>query len=307
MDGVTRATFCSRNAHKARELERLLPGWSLQALDVDGWPDEAGETYVENARAKARFGRQHGDPGTWMVGEDSGIEVDALDGRPGLHSARYAPEGAPAIARLLRELDGVPDRRARFVSELVALSPAGEEVCGTGILEGRIAAEPRGSGGFGYDPVFIPDGEERTVAELGDEWKERHSHRARAARALLAALGAALALVAAGCGGNSKTANRVLAAFFAGGPRERQLGNVFPHKPGAVPCVLQPGGPATAKPLQATCSTVVSLVKPDRAVVTLTEAWNHGAQAHTWFFFIRRSGVVESVVQEGAAAPQARR
>ncbi len=307
MDGVTRATFCSRNAHKAHELERLLPGWSLQTLDVAGWPDEAGETYAENARAKARFGRQHGDSGTWMIGEDSGIEVDALDGRPGLHSARYAPEGAPAIARLLRELDGVPDRRARFVSELVALSPAGEEVGGTGILEGRIAAEPRGSGGFGYDPVFVPDGEERTVAELGDEWKQRHSHRARAARALLAALGAGLALVAAGCGGNPKTANRVLAAFFAGGPRARQLGTVFPHKPGSVPCVLQPGGPVTAKPLQATCATDISLVKPDRAVVTLTEAWNHGAQAHTWFFFIRRSGVVESVVQEGAAAPQARR
>ena len=305
MDGVTRATFCSRNAHKARELERLLPGWSLQTLDADGWPDEDGETYAENARAKARFGRQHGDPATWMIGEDSGIEVDALDRRPGLHSARYAPEGAPAIARLLRELDGVTDRRARFVSELVALSPAGEEVSGTGILDGQIAAEPRGSGGFGYDPVFIPDGEEHTVAELCDEWKERNSHRARAARALLAALGTALALLAAGCGGNPKTANRVLAAFFAGGPRARQLGLVFPHKTGSVSCVLQPLAPA--KPLQATCSTDVSLVKPDRAVVTLTEAWNHGGQAHTWFFFIRRDGFVESVVQEGSAAPQVRR
>jgi XTP/dITP diphosphohydrolase len=307
MDGVMRATFCSRNAHKARELERLLPGWSLRTLDVDGWPDETGETYAENARAKARFGRSHGDPETWMIGEDSGIEVDALDGRPGLHSARYAPEGAPAIARLLRELDGVTDRRARFVSELVALSPAGEEVSGTGILDGRIAAEPRGSGGFGYDPVFVPDGEELTVAELGDDWKERNSHRARAARALLAALGAALALVAAGCGGNPKTANRVLAAFFSGGPRARELGKVFPHRTGSVTCVLQPGGVVGSKPLQATCATDVSLVKPDRAVVTLTEAWNHGAQAHTWFFFIRRSGFVESVVQEGAAAPQARR
>ena len=304
---MTRATFCSRNAHKTRELERLLPGWSLQTLDVESWPDETGETYAENALAKARFGRENGDSGTWMVGEDSGIEVDALDGRPGLHSARYAPEGAPAIARLLRELGGVSDRRARFVSELVALSPAGEQVRGTGVLEGRIAAEPRGSDGFGYDPVFIPDGEERTVAELGDQWKERNSHRARAARALLAALGAALALVAAGCGGDSKTTNRVLTAFFARNPQARRLGRVFPHRPGSVQCVLQPGGPARSKPLQATCSTDLSLVKHDRAVVTLTEAWNHGAQAHTWFFFIRQTGEVESVVQEGAAAPQARR
>jgi XTP/dITP diphosphohydrolase len=299
------ATFCSRNAHKARELEQLLPGWSIRTLDVDGWPDELGETYVENARAKARFGREHGDRASWMIGEDSGIEVAALGGRPGLHSARYAPEGAPAIAKLLGELDGAADRRARYVSELVVISPEGEEVRGTGILPGRIAPEPRGSGGFGYDPVFVPDGEERTVAELGDGWKERNSHRARAARALLAALGVALALLAAGCGGDPRVANRVLAAFFSGSPRARELGRVFPHKTGSVSCVLEPSSQTSAKPLQATCATDVSLVKPDRAVVTLTEAWNHGGQAHTWFFFIRRNGAVQSVVQEGAPAPQA--
>ncbi len=187
------------------------------------------------------------------------------------------------------------------------LSPSGEEVRGTGTLEGHIAEEPRGSEGFGYDPVFVPDGESQTVAELGDEWKLRNSHRARAARALLAALGAALMLVAAGCGGNPRVTNRVLAAFFAGSPQARQLGRVFPHKPGTVPCVLKPGGPSPGKTLQATCSTDVSLVKPDRAVVTLTEAWNHGAQAHTWFFFIRQNGEVDSVVEEGAVAPQAQR
>jgi len=307
MDGVTRATLCSRNAHKARELEQLLPGWSIEPLDRSDWPDEVGETYYENALAKARFGREVGDPDRWMVGEDSGLEVEALGGGPGLHSARYAPEGGPAIARLLHELGAVPLRRARYVSELVALSPSGEEARGTGTLEGHIAEEPRGSEGFGYDPVFVPDGEARTVAELGDAWKLRNSHRARAARALLAALAATLVLVAAACGGNPKVANRVLAAFFAGSPRARRLGRVFPHKPGTVPCVLEPGGGATAKPLQATCSTDVSLVKPDRAVVTLTEAWNHGGQAHTWFFFIRRSGEIDSVVEEGAAAPQAQR
>jgi XTP/dITP diphosphohydrolase len=182
--GRLRAVFASRNVHKARELERLLPGWTIEPLDVEGWPDETGETYYENALAKARFGRGAGDGTSWTIGEDSGIEVTALDGRPGLHSARYAPEGPPAIAKLLGELGGVRDRRARFVSELVALAPDGSEVRGSGILEGRIADAASGVEGFGYDPVFIPDGEEHTVAELGEEWKAEHSHRALAARAL---------------------------------------------------------------------------------------------------------------------------
>jgi XTP/dITP diphosphohydrolase len=182
--GGLRAVLASRNAHKARELEQLLPGWTIAPLDVEGWPEETGETYYENALGKAQFGRDVGDGESWTIGEDSGIEVEALDGRPGLHSARYAPEGAPAIAKLLGELEGVQERRARYVSELVALAPDGREVRGSGLLEGRIADAPRGVGGFGYDPVFVPDGEELTVAELGDAWKAQHSHRARAARAL---------------------------------------------------------------------------------------------------------------------------
>jgi XTP/dITP diphosphohydrolase len=180
-----RATLCSRNAHKARELEALLPGWEIAPLDADDYPPEVGTTYHENARAKARFG--HARVGGWTIGEDSGIEVAGLGGRPGVESARYAPEGALAIAKLLGELRSA-DRRARYVSELVAVSPAGEELRGTGVLEGSIAEAPRGSGGFGYDPIFVPGGERLTVAELGDGWKARHSHRARAARALREAL-----------------------------------------------------------------------------------------------------------------------
>jgi len=176
------ATLCSRNAHKACELERLLPGWTIETLDRDDWPEETGSTYYENALLKARFGFRQ--VGGWVIGEDSGLEVAALDGRPGLHSARYAPEGAPAIAKLLGELERVQDRRARYVSELVAIAPDGEELRGSGVLEGRIADAPSGSGGFGYDPVFVPDGEEQTVGELGDDWKNRNSHRARAAAAL---------------------------------------------------------------------------------------------------------------------------
>jgi len=179
-----RAVVASHNAHKARELEGLLPGWTIELLDADDYPPESADTYYGNARIKADFGRARAPADAWVLAEDSGIEVDALGGRPGVHSSRYAPEGAPAIAKLLGELEGVADRRARYVSELVLLAPDGREVRGTGVFEGRIADEARGSAGFGYDPVFVPDGEERTVAELGDAYKAEHSHRTRAAQAL---------------------------------------------------------------------------------------------------------------------------
>jgi XTP/dITP diphosphohydrolase len=181
-----KAVLCSRNPHKARELERLLPGWTFEPLDRHDYPPETGATYYENAALKARFGRERTDG--WVLAEDSGLEVEALGGRPGVLSARYAPEGAPAVAKLLGELEGIEDRAARYVSELVLLSPDGRELRGTGKLDGRIAHEPAGSEGFGYDPIFIPDGEERTVAELGNEWKAGNSHRARAAHVLLGAL-----------------------------------------------------------------------------------------------------------------------
>ena len=128
------------------------------------------------------------EPEAWILGEDSGLEVDGLGGAPGVHSARFA--GGEHVERLLRELTGVSGdaRRARYVCELVALTPDGEEHRGTGILEGRIGEEPRGAEGFGFDPIFVPDGEERTVAELGDQWKAENSHRARAAKALLDAV-----------------------------------------------------------------------------------------------------------------------
>jgi len=185
VDGLA-VVLCSRNRHKARELERLLPGWTIEPLERDDYPPETGATYYENARIKAVFGREHVDG--WVLAEDSGLEVDALGGRPGVLSARYAPEGSPAIAKLLRELEGVEDRRARYVSELVLLSPDGRELRGTGTLEGRLAFAALGSEGFGYDPIFVPDGEEQTVAELGNAWKAVSSHRARAARALLSAV-----------------------------------------------------------------------------------------------------------------------
>jgi XTP/dITP diphosphohydrolase len=178
----TTLVLASRNANKLRELSALLP-WELEALDVDGYPEEGSDSYLENARAKAAYGREV-RPDAWVLGEDSGLEVEALGGAPGIRSARYGAEGGEAIERLLGELRGVEDRAARYVCELVLLGPDGKELRGTGVLEGRIAEEPRGSEGFGYDPVFVPAGEERTVAELGNEWKARNSHRARGAKAL---------------------------------------------------------------------------------------------------------------------------
>jgi XTP/dITP diphosphohydrolase len=182
------ARLASRNPNKARELERLLPGWTIRPLEADDYPPEDAETYYENARAKAVFGRGKAGRDAWVLGEDSGLEVAGLDGGPGIRSARSG--GEDPVAWLLETLASVSGegRRARYVSELVALSPDGRELHGTGTLEGSIAESPRGSEGFGFDPVFVPLGEERTVAELGNEWKAGHSHRAEAARALRALL-----------------------------------------------------------------------------------------------------------------------
>jgi XTP/dITP diphosphohydrolase len=181
------ARLASRNEGKLRELRHALPGWELELLGAEEYPPEEGDTYYENARSKAVFGRTL-EPGLWVLGEDSGIEIAGLGGGPGVHSARWA--AGREAERAVEALRGVAaeGRRARYVCELVAISPEGEEHRGTGILEGRIAEKPSGSGGFGFDPVFLPEGEERTVAELGDGWKRENSHRARAARALREAL-----------------------------------------------------------------------------------------------------------------------
>src|SRR5262245_8337737 len=176
-----RLVLASRNDNKLRELRAALPGWDVQLLDAAGEPVEDGATFFENARIKARHGRTHAAPDAWVAGEDSGIEVVALGGAPGVRSARWADD---PVARLLGALEGEEDRRVRYVCELVVVGPEGEEVRATGTLEGSVATEPRGGEGFGYDPIFVPLGESRTVAELGNAWKTEHSHRAQAALSL---------------------------------------------------------------------------------------------------------------------------
>jgi XTP/dITP diphosphohydrolase len=179
-----RISLCSANPGKLVEMREALPEWEIELLDVPSYPVENGATYLDNARIKARFGREVGPRDRWMLADDSGIELAALGGAPGVQTARWA-EGRH-VEKTLAALKGMSDRRARYVAELVLLAPDGREVRGTGVLEGTIAEEPAGSGGFGFDPVLIPLGETLTVALLGNDWKAEHSHRALAAKDLLA-------------------------------------------------------------------------------------------------------------------------
>ena len=173
--------LASRNESKLRELRAAVPGWEVNLVEMPEQAVEDGETFAENARIKALQGLACAGDGAWVAGEDSGIEVAALGGRPGVESARWARDG---VSRLLSELSGLTDRRARYVCELVVVTPDGSEITARGTLDGEIAIEPRGDQGFGYDPIFVPTGQSATVAELGNAWKAEHSHRAQAARAL---------------------------------------------------------------------------------------------------------------------------
>ena len=180
-------SLCSANAAKLAEMRQAFPDWEIQFLAATTYPEEDGTTYLENARIKARYGRISGPPDRWMLADDSGIEIAALGEGPGVQTARWA-EGRH-VEKTLEALQGVTDRRARYVAELVLLSPERAETVGTGVLEGTIATKAAGKGGFGFDPIFLPRGERQTVAQLGDGWKAQHSHRALAARALLDSFG----------------------------------------------------------------------------------------------------------------------
>jgi XTP/dITP diphosphohydrolase len=187
---ASRLVVATRNEHKLRELGEILSSVELVPLpERVELPPEDGETFADNALSKARSA--HAATGLPAIADDSGIEARALGGRPGVRSARYAGRGATDeenLERLLRELDGAADRSVSYVCVLAYVGEDGDERLFEGRCEGSLAPEPRGSGGFGYDPAFVPldtgPDDARTMAELDPAEKHAISHRGRAARAL---------------------------------------------------------------------------------------------------------------------------
>ncbi|HEY8321199.1 MAG TPA: non-canonical purine NTP pyrophosphatase [Candidatus Baltobacteraceae bacterium] len=188
----------TKNLGKLAEMREIFAG---SALELDTYPlyadvEESADDYVGNARLKATaLAAQLREAGiaAAVLADDSGLEVAALDGRPGIYSARYAgvatswPDRREALLAELRDVE--PDRRGgRFVCSMVLLLPDGRELDGFGTVAGRMVEEVRGRFGFGYDPLFVPDGDTRTFAEFPEAEKNRVSHRRRAADALLAIL-----------------------------------------------------------------------------------------------------------------------
>lgn len=189
---IPRLVVASKNPDKITEIEGVLDGTGLAEEIVRGldWPDvdETGSTLEENALLKARVVVDA--TGLPVLADDTGLEVEALDGAPGVHTARYAGDAAryeDNVAKLIEEMSGIEDRRARFRTVVALVFPDGVEVTAEGVLEGTITERPKGDRGFGYDPVFELEG--RTLAEMGPEEKNRLSHRALAIRALAESLG----------------------------------------------------------------------------------------------------------------------
>jgi XTP/dITP diphosphohydrolase len=187
--------LATRNDHKLRELREALPGIEIDPLPEEvELPPETGETFAENALGKARAAQAA--TGRTAIADDSGIEAYGLDGRPGVRSARYAGEGATDeqnLSKLLEEVGAQDDRRVAYVCAIALVGEDGAESMFEGRCEGTLAGEPRGTGGFGYDPAFVPDDtgpdDDRTMAELSPAEKHAISHRGRAARKLASHLG----------------------------------------------------------------------------------------------------------------------
>jgi len=184
--------FATANKHKLRELSELLPGMELEGLPAEvALPPEEGESFAEIALEKARTAQRA--TGRAAIGDDSGIEAMGLGGRPGIHSARYGGPDATDeenLAKLLREVaEAGEDRRAAYHCALALVEADGTERVFEARCEGVLIEAPRGSGGFGYDPAFVPDdtgpADERTMSELSQAEKNEISHRGRAARMLL--------------------------------------------------------------------------------------------------------------------------
>ena len=189
-----RIFVATHNAHKLREIGQIFPAFEIVADDPEGVEENAPD-FVGNARLKVgAIASRH--PGEWCMADDSGLEVEALGGAPGVRSARYAgePSNTPANnALLLGNLSGVENRRANFTCAVALVDPSGREHTAVGRCFGRIAERPSGAEGFGYDPLFVPDGYDKSFAELSPEEKNAISHRGRAlskAREVIAAFAA---------------------------------------------------------------------------------------------------------------------
>ncbi len=183
---MTVLVVATGNPGKLKEMQTYLEGldWELTLKPKDLEVDETGQTFAENACLKASQVAKA--TGQWAIADDSGLEVDALNGAPGLYSARYAPTDAECIERLLRELGDATNRSAQFVCAIAVAQPDGEIVLQTeGICPGTILHAPRGEGGFGYDPVFLVPDYGQTFAEIPAELKNEISHRGRAFQKLL--------------------------------------------------------------------------------------------------------------------------
>ena len=186
--------IATKNVGKIKELEELMADTPVQLRSLNDFanviePEETGATFAENARLKAEFYASQTE--LWALADDSGLEVEALRGAPGVFSARYAGENASdeeKIAKLLQELNATQDRqrRARFVCAMAISDEKGEiKFLTEGVCDGKIALNASGTNGFGYDPIFIPDGFEQTFGELSGEIKREISHRARAAKKII--------------------------------------------------------------------------------------------------------------------------
>ena len=175
-----RLVLATHNPAKVREISEMLPRFEVSGEDSAA--EETAATFAGNALIKARaVAARHA--GSWVLADDSGLVVNALGGAPGVRSARYAGRDGDTPANnalLLKNLEGVADRSAAFVCAMALIAPDGVEHVVEGRCEGRILTAPRGKGGFGYDPLFVPEGGELTFAELPAEEKNRISHRARA-------------------------------------------------------------------------------------------------------------------------------
>ena len=190
---LRRVVLATHNAHKVDEIRRILAGTDIELVGLDEFPDigevaETGATFAENALLKAHATAQA--TGLAAIADDSGIAVDALNGMPGVLSVYWAGRARDDAANLrlvLEQIEDVPDERrgAAFVCAAAVATPDGRELVVEGRVEGTLAREPRGEGGFGYDPIFVPAGERRTTAEMSAAEKDSISHRGAAFRALV--------------------------------------------------------------------------------------------------------------------------